>query len=140
MAVQPSSVNSGWLLRFPLKFSVPNTGIRRAPKAGFVAKKQNDLAHGELRGCQMTARPVVVFDGVGIVWVWMWWAHGLLDYFAFISGERDLQEGSLSRRKLLLWRTLPEITIKVSVLWSPPPSHHPAATFLFIEPFPRTFL
>lgn len=33
-----------------------------------------------------------------------------------------------------------EITIKVSVLWSPPPSHHPAATFLFIEPFPRTFL
>lgn len=51
-----------------------------------------------------------------------------------------LGKGILPPIKLLLLRALWGITIKVSVQWSSPPSHHPAATFLFIEPFPRTLL
>lgn len=81
-------------------------GIRRegssCPKAGSVTKKQNNLAHYELRGCQIPVRTGVVSGGAGMLWVWRWWwAQGLLDCLLCVVGW-----GILSPIKLLLLRAL----------------------------------
>lgn len=106
VAVQPSSVSSQPLqaLRFSPKFSLPNYwGMRRegpwCPKAGSVTDKQNSSA-GWVEGLPNQVRTGVRSHGVEVL------GTGAVGLFAFISGERDLQEGSLSHKKLLLLRTL----------------------------------
>lgn len=120
VAVQPSSVSSQplqasagvpWVVvEISTEILSPKYwGIRRegslSPKAGSVTDKQNNLArwveelpnHWENRDGTWWCGDCLGVEVVGT---------GAVGLFALIRGGRDLQEGSLSHKKLLLLRTL----------------------------------